>query len=610
MVSWGLRLARRDTRWTLLLTIGSLSWAGCSQAPPDFYLAGVGWFDQEEYDKAISDFTEALDHNPMHADAAFRRARAFEKQRNAAAALADYTEAIRIDQELAAAMRLPKENRSEAAKKGVRLGSDLIEAYLARGILYTGMGKNDEAVDDFSRALTLDRNRAEAHRCRGVALLAKDLADLALDDLNTAVQLAPDDAEALYQRAQLLLHMKDGHRAIDDCRRALQLDPKYARAYQALAEAYSKDSPPDYVGAVACYQEAGRLEPKLAREFQGDLANVYFQYGVSLAEAGKKQEAEATFSRATALDPKYAQRVKEYWATVRVPSPDGQTITKNKLIGPAPKVAEFNQQGFDALQHDRWDEAIRCFGEAIGLDPNFADAHFGRGAAFLGKGFPNTAIAEFDRAILSNENYAAAYGYRARACLLLDRCSDAISDATEAIRLNPASALNYCNRAVAYLRDGGFDRALADLNEAVSLNPAFESTLRVTFAQARRGRGLEHLRKGHWDAALVDLVEAVHMAPKFERQLRPQLAEAYRGRGLDYASDGESAKALADLSAAVQLDPASAKNYEARGRTYFQLRQWGRAAADLARALRLDPDDYQAERLLTEAETNARRTGG
>ena len=599
-LSWSAPPRTLNRSWIWLL-IGSLCWAGCSR--PETYLSGVHALDDEKYDEAAATFADAIAQNPMHAQAAFRRAVALQKQKKLPEARAGYDDAIRINRELTDAKRLPKAERSDAVNNGVPLGSELVDVYIGRGAVYADMCKNDDAMDDFSEAIRLDPNRAEAYCRRGAVLLTKGFPDLALDNLTAAVQLMPDYVEALYQRARASLLTGEWRQAVQDCRHVLRLDAKYTRAYQVLAAAYCAASPPDYAKAIACYKEVTRLDQGLAKEVRTDLAKTYFQFGISLESAGKEKEAEEAFRDAAALDPKYNALRKQQQATVYKVGPNGQSITVQMPIGPNPKVEQFNQQGLQALQQSEWDKAIDSFGKAIQIDPNCADSHYGRGAAFLAKGFPDTAVEEFSRAILIKPDYAAACSERAWAYVMLGRYRAAEADATEAIRLNPAFATAYCNRANAYLRDGNFDRAIADFTEMVTLNPGLESAAKPISAEAYRGRGLEHLRREHWDAALFDLDMAVQYDRNLDRQLRPQMAEAHRNRGLDYARLGEFAKAIGDLNKAVQLEGSNAKNYEARGRTYFKSSQWSLAIADLKKARSLDPVlDYEVGRFLIKAE--------
>lgn len=600
--------ARRNRGW-IWLSIGLLAWAGCSR--PDAYLTGVHSLDAEKYDEAIASFAEAIAENPMHAKACFCLAVALQGKRELPKALTAYGDAIRINQELADAKRLPVAERSEAVKKGVPLGSKLVDVYIGCGAVHADMGNNDEAMDDFGAAIRLDPDRAEAFRRRGAVLLEKGLPDLAIANLTKAIQLKPDDVEALYQRARAFLLTRDWRRAIEDCHSVLRLDAKRMRAYQLLGAANCAAVPPGYAEAIACYREAMRLDQSMAKELQADLAKTYYQLGLSHESAGKKKEAEEAFSQAKTLDPKYVEILKEHQAPVRELGPGGRRITTVRPIPPAPEVAELNLQGTKASLKGDWDQAILHYGEACRLDPDCAESHHGCGVALLEIHSPETALVELNLAIAINKDYAAAYNDRARAYTELKKYRSAVADATEAIRLKPAFVEAFRNRADAYWRDGNFDRAIADCAQVIRLDPALGSKSKSMFAQAHRGRGLEHLKREHWDAALADFDAAVQYDPELGRELCLQTAEAHRGRGLDHTRRGEFKEAIGHLNDAVRLEPWNAKNYEARGRVYFKSAQWKWAIADLKKAMSLDPlTDYEIERLMDKAEEMLKQPEG
>ena len=594
-------------------------WAGCNR--PDTYLKGVASLDNQKYDDAIAEFSQVIKQNPQHAEAFLRRAVALQKKGNPTKALADYTEAIRVDQELAEANRLPEAERTDAVRKGVPLGTSLVEAYLGRGSIYSAkadneadlhdneaaLGDNDAALRDFTEAIRLDPKCAEGYHRRGAVFLAKELFDLALDDLTAAIQLAPDDGEALYQRSRAALRMGDCNQAIKDGRRAIQLKPAHARAFQQLGAAYLAASPPDCARAIACCEEAQRLDPSLAKEVQDDLAKARSQMGRNPDGAGKDTKAKDALDRAKSPDSSYSGPAEEHPTKVGQVDPNGLVFTTMKVKS----VEKLNGNGWNALKNHQWDTAIKCFGDASRIDPHAAASHYGRGVAFLEKHDPDTAVVELDLAIAVKRDYAMAYCERARAYTALGQFGRASSDATEAIRLDPSSPHAHYNRAEAYLGNDDFELAFADLHEVVSLDRAWTGRVDATRAGAYRDRGLKRLKKEQWAPALDDLLASAGHEPTLEKQLRPQIAEAYRGRGLDYARAGESAKALSDLNEAVRLDGRNAKNYEARGRTYYKAAKWDLALADLTKAASLDPEiEYQLRGRIDEARRMLKESGG
>jgi tetratricopeptide (TPR) repeat protein len=64
---------------------------------------GVAWAGKGEFDKAIADYTEAIRLDPKYAAAFYNRGMAWDDKGDNDKAIADYTEAIRLDPKLAAA---------------------------------------------------------------------------------------------------------------------------------------------------------------------------------------------------------------------------------------------------------------------------------------------------------------------------------------------------------------------------------------------------------------------------------------------------------------------------------------------------------------------------
>jgi tetratricopeptide (TPR) repeat protein len=62
-----------------------------------YYRSGVGSLGKDDYDKAISDFTEAIRLSPNYGHAYNNRGNAYCGQRNFDKAISDYTEAIRLN---------------------------------------------------------------------------------------------------------------------------------------------------------------------------------------------------------------------------------------------------------------------------------------------------------------------------------------------------------------------------------------------------------------------------------------------------------------------------------------------------------------------------------
>jgi tetratricopeptide (TPR) repeat protein len=93
------------------------------------------------------------------------------------------------------------------------------------------------------------------------------------------------------------------------------------------------------------------------------------------------------------------------------------------------------KRAFDHEESGELDKAIVAYGEAIRLEPEWADPYFFRGSVYAKK----------------------------------DDLDRAVADYTQAIRLNPKDADAYNRRACAYERKGESAKAAADYSKAEQL---------------------------------------------------------------------------------------------------------------------------------------------
>lgn len=94
----------------------------------DYFASGGAHLDKGDLDRAIADYTEAIQLKPDFFAAYLNRGTAQRKKGEVDLAVADYTQAI-------------------------QLKSDLYEAYTLRGICYGKKGRYEEAIADFTKAL-------------------------------------------------------------------------------------------------------------------------------------------------------------------------------------------------------------------------------------------------------------------------------------------------------------------------------------------------------------------------------------------------------------------------------------------------------------------------
>ncbi len=93
--------------------------------------------------------------------------------------------------------------------------------YLLRGSVYSELGDNVLAVEDFIKSIELDPNSAEAYFQRGFAYFSVGKYNLALEDFNAVLALDPDYVEAYVNRGTVYYSLEDKENACKDWKKAI-----------------------------------------------------------------------------------------------------------------------------------------------------------------------------------------------------------------------------------------------------------------------------------------------------------------------------------------------------------------------------------------------------
>jgi tetratricopeptide (TPR) repeat protein len=131
--------------------------------------------------------------------------------------------------------------------------------YFLRGYERGAKGNLDAAIADYTEALRLEPRFVSACNNRGVIYSKQGNFRAAIADFDQSIHLKGDDAEVWFDRGNAKYQLKNLNGAIADYTSAIRLNADYAGAYHNRAAA--KESLLDYKGAVADYEAALRLVP-------------------------------------------------------------------------------------------------------------------------------------------------------------------------------------------------------------------------------------------------------------------------------------------------------------------------------------------------------------
>jgi tetratricopeptide (TPR) repeat protein len=302
----------------------------------------------------------------------------------------------------------------------ISIDRNFFDALYVLAVVQATLGKNDEAVVNYDRALALQPKHAEALSNRGNTLKALKRFDEALDSFDRALAVQPDYPIALSNRGAVLFEMGQYEEALATYDRSLAIRPDQAVAlYNRGGVLHSLDR---FDEAAASYDRAIALSP--------GLAEAHANRGNTLNALNRYDDALASFDRALALRPDLVEAL---------------TNRGNALNG-----------------LKRYDDALASYDRAIVCQPTHAAAHYNRGTTLHEMKRYDEAIASYDRAIALQPVYPEAFSNRGATLWELKRHNEALASYDRAIALQPEFPEAHWNAASLRLLTGDFDRGWAE----------------------------------------------------------------------------------------------------------------------------------------------------
>ena len=452
----------------------------------------------------------------------------------------------------------------EDFSRAITLDQNYVDAWYNRGNAYYDKGEYDRAIEDYSRAIALDQNWTYPWYNRGLAYYYKGEFDLAIEDYNRTITLDPNWAYPWNNRGIAYYNKGEFDLAIEDYSKAIELDQNHVRAWNGRGIAYYAKGELDR--AIEDYTKAITIDQNWVYP--------WYNRGNAYNDKGEYDRAIEDYSIAITLDQNYANiwnsRGNAYYNKGefdRAIEDYSRAIALDQNLVPA-----WNSRGDSYQAKGEFDRAIEDFSKAIELDQNYVHAWNGRGIAYKAKGELDRAIEDYSRAIALDENWAYPWNNRGLAYNDKGEFDRAIEDFSRAIALDENWTYPWYNRGLAYYDKGEFDRAIEDYSKAIVLD--------LNFANAWNGRGNAYYDKGELDLAIEDYNRAITLDPNW--------AYPWNNRGNAYREKVELDHAIEDFSRAIALDQNWAYPWNGRGNAYYDKGELDLAIEDYSRAIALD----------------------
>jgi tetratricopeptide (TPR) repeat protein len=192
--------------------------------------------------KAIADYSEAIRLDPQLAEAYGRRGLAHARRGEDEQAIADLDTALRLDAEV--------------------LKPDTYQVFRSRGLAHFHRRELDAAVADHTEEIRRTPYYADGYLHRARAHLAKGELAAAIADFSEAIRVEPFRPEGYIERGSIYLAQGDAERALADFDELIRRHPNAkpaAPAYRKRGEILEMRG--DFAGALAAYEKALSLDP-------------------------------------------------------------------------------------------------------------------------------------------------------------------------------------------------------------------------------------------------------------------------------------------------------------------------------------------------------------
>ena len=347
--------------------------------------------------------------------------------------------------------------------------------YYKRAGIYDALGKQEEAVADYTTSISIDPENLSAYKERADIYYVQEKYDLADADYKLILKKDASNPSALMGLGRNEVRRNNYEGAVSLFDNVIALYSDYSRAYAFRAEAYMGQKK---------YMEAASDVVK-ALELDGDSK----AFGVMIDLADSAFVQISTKLKAMAVtDPNNA-----YWPYC-LGAVHEEAEKYEKAITHYRKSAKLDE---DAASYRRisycyqemgdWASSIENIDKAIALEPKDDDLLLYKSDICYDAGQVDSAVAVMDEFVERVPD--KAFGYETRAWYK-DNAQDtdgAIEDYTTAITLETENAHAYLRRGVLYLAKGEAELAKKDFEVVVKLDTVPELGSSRMYALAHMG---------------------------------------------------------------------------------------------------------------------------
>ncbi len=383
-------------------------------------------------------------------------------------------------------------------------------------------------------------------------------------------------------------------------------------AVESLQGCSKMENPATLIADAKRYEESGDhnaaiIQLKNALQQQPDNAEARYLLGAIYNETGDLQSAEKELRRALSLGLDAAKVLPELGQTLLGLGAYQQVLDETEEVANRTESTQIlTLRANAALELGRASEAKVLLEQALGRDPNSADALIGMGKYSLLRKDMDAAINFSEQAVSQNPQHVGAWLFKGDLLRMKGKPDEALAAYDQVGKLKPNMAIAYINKAFIEIDIGRFDAAKADLDAArkmgSSLNVLYTQAL-LDYAQQKPAAALESLQhilsKAPEHLPSVLLAGAVQIAlgsmPQAEQHLKyylekdPSNLYARKLLASVLLKNRETKRALHVLTPALKNMREDPQLFALAGEAYMQAKNFAKATEYFEKASDIAP---------------------
>ncbi|MCM1110958.1 MAG: tetratricopeptide repeat protein [Clostridium sp.] len=454
---------------------------------------------------------------------------------------------------------------SKALERNPFLG----DAFELRGVINQNLGRTEEAVADYDRALAMAPENRNLLFNKALALEEIKEYDRAEEAFSTLLRIFPRYSEGYLGRAKLLMAKKDMVAARRDIDHALEIDPNAVNGYIMRAD-IAINSAQDYQTALEDMNHAIKLQPKYA--------GFYINRAFLRHELDDYNGAMDDYDYALQLDPENTTAMFNR-AMLRAEVHD-----YNRAIEDLNYVEQLNGSDFRTLYNRAllsreigdYEGAIRDVNRVIDAYPDLAAAYFLRYDIKRTMG-DRTAWEDQDHSLaLAKKKVQVIPGTEGEPDVIAAAEDGEGGESQEAVARRFTSLITVADNAEMEqeFNNRSIRGRVQDRNSQIELEPMFTVTYYTSPTELKQSSDfLREVTEMNNTRMLRFLLQVANREPRLddEEEISRHFASIdyytsyisthtprpidYFGRGMDYMMVHNYQEALADFIRATELDP-------------------------------------------------------